>query len=129
MKKCLFTIGHSNRALSEFLQKLLDNKIDTLVDIRTLPQSRFCPWFNRNALIQALGDKNVTYLFKGNNLGGRGENIDYEKTVEELISMIIDGKRVCVMCSEGKYTDCHRHSMLEPSFNEKGVLVEHIGYN
>lgn len=129
MQSTIFTLGHSNRAISEFLQKLKDNEIDTLVDIRTFPKSRFCPWFNQNALADALNDVNVTYLFKGNNLGGKGENIGYEEAIDDLVDMAKQGRRVCVMCSEGKYIECHRHSMLEPSFQAKGVLVEHIEYN
>lgn len=129
MQSVIFSVGHSNRAISEFLQKLKDHDIDTLVDIRTFPKSRFCPWFTQNALAKALSDANVTYLFKGNNLGGKGENINYEQTIDELVSMSNQGMRVCVMCSEGKYIECHRYSMLEPSFQARGVLVEHIEYN
>ena len=121
-------IGHSNRAYSEFLQRLQEHQIDTLVDIRTYPRSRFCPQYNQKALSEELGKANITYLFKGNNLGGKGENVEYEETVDELVEMIQQGKKICVMCSEAKHTDCHRHEMLEPSFNQRGVQMEHIEY-
>ncbi len=121
-------IGHSNRAYSEFLQRLKENQIDTLVDIRTYPRSRFCPQYNQKVLSEELGKVNIIYIFKGNNLGGKGENIDYEETIDELVKMIKSGKKICVMCSEAKHTDCHRHEMLEPSFSQRGVQMEHIEY-
>jgi uncharacterized protein (DUF488 family) len=80
------------------------------------------------ALSEELHKANITYLFKGNNLGGKGENIDYEKTIDELVEMIKSGKKICVMCSEASYKDCHRHEMLEPSFSQRGVRMEHIEY-
>lgn len=126
--KIIFGIGHSNRAFSEFLQRLQENQIDTLVDIRTYPRSRFCPQYNLKSLSEELRKANITYLFKGNNLGGKGENVDYEETIDELVEMIQQGKKVCVMCSEVKHTDCHRHEMLEPSFSQRGVKMEHIEY-
>lgn len=119
-------IGHSNRAYSEFLQRLQENQIDTLIDIRTYPRSRFCPQYNQKSLSEELGKAKITYLFRGKNLGGKGENIDYEETMDELVGMVKNGKKICVMCSEADHKDCHRHEMLEPSFNQRGVQMEHI---
>lgn len=124
----IHTIGHSNRACSEFLQKLQENGIDRLVDIRTFPRSRFNPHFNQNSLSGALSEKNIQYLFRGKNLGGRGVNVGYEEAIDELVEMARSGKKVCVMCSEGDYRECHRYEMLTPSFEERGVKVEHIEY-
>lgn len=124
-----FSIGHSSRAFSEFLKKLQEKEIDTLVDVRSRPMSRWCPQYNLKSLSEALGEANITYIFKGKNLGGKDENIDYEETMDELVRMVKDGKRVCVMCSEADFKKCHRHEMLEPSFIERGIIVEHILYD
>ena len=129
MKNIIFSFGHSNRAYSEFLKYLQKNKIDTLIDIRTFPKSRFCPHFNEKRLSEALSEANITYIFKGKNLGGLGENVDYEETIDGLVEMVKSGKKVCVMCSEADYKKCHRHEMLEPSFIERGVAVKHIVYD
>lgn len=128
MSDLILTVGHSNRPYLEFLKKLQEHNIDVLVDIRTFPRSRFCPWFNQKSLSEELGKANITYLFKGNNLGGKGENIAYDEAINELVEMTREGKRVCVCCSEGDFKQCHRHTMLEPSFMEKGLAVEHIKY-
>ena len=129
MNNKVTTIGHSVRAISEFIQKLKDNKIDILVDIRTYPRSRFQSQYNQKALADSLSDVGVFYVFKGKNLGGKGENVEYEETIDELVQMVKDGKNVCVMCSEADYKKCHRHEMLEPSFVERGLVVEHISYD
>lgn len=123
----IFSCGHSNRAFSDFLKILKDNEIEILVDIRTFPRSRFCPQFNEKRLANALEDESITYLFKGKNLGGYGENIDYEQTIDELSDLVKQGKKICVMCSEKDYKKCHRYEMLEPSFKERGLEVKHIG--
>lgn len=48
--KTLFTIGHSNHTLEEFISLLKTYNINVLVDIRTIPKSRHVPWFNKEAL-------------------------------------------------------------------------------
>lgn len=128
MQNIIFSIGHSNRGFSEFLKKLQDNEIDTIIDIRTFPRSRFNPQFNEKRLATALNEHSITYLFKGKNLGGRGQNTDYEETIDELVEMIERGRNVCVMCSEGNYKDCHRHTVLEPSFTKRNINMNHLSY-
>lgn len=122
------TIGHSVRAISEFLEKLKENEIDTLIDIRTYPRSRFQPQYNQKTLTESLSEAGISYVFKGKNLGGKEQNLDYEKTIDELVEMILEGKKLCVMCSEADYKKCHRHEMLEPSFKGRGLKVKHITY-
>mgnify|MGYP003510662996 CR=1 FL=1 len=122
----IFTIGHSVRAISEFLQILQKNEIDTLVDVRTFPKSRFCPQYNQKALSDELSKAYITYIFKGKNLGGRGENIDYDKTINGVMELVYWGKRVCVMCSERDYKKCHRHTVLESSFIKGGLKITHL---
>ncbi len=123
-----FSLGHSNRAFSEFLQKLQHHNIDLVVDVRTYPRSRRYPHFNRKAMEQELSRHSIEYSFKGENLGGLGENVDYEETIDELADMSRD-INLCLVCSEGRYQDCHRYTLLTPSFAERGVTIEHIEYD
>ena len=129
MSYFVLTIGHSVRPLFEFIEKLQENKIEVLVDVRSHPQSRFCPQYNQKALSEELAKVGITYLFKGRNLGGKEENIDYEQTVDELVAMVKEGRVICVACSEADYKKCHRHEMLEPSFVQRGLSVRHISYD
>lgn len=122
----IFTIGHSNRAFSEFVQKLKENKIEAIIDVRTFPRSRFCPQFNQKRLAEELLKHKVQYIFKGKNLGGRGENTDYEETLDELSTMVKGGQKICVMCSEGDHKKCHRYDILEPDFLDREIISHHI---
>ena len=123
----VFSRGHSNRAYSEYLKVLKDNKIDVIIDIRTFRRSRFHRHFNKKKLDESLASEGIEYQFKGNNLGGLGENENYEETIDELVELARTGKNVCVMCSAKDYKKCHRYEMLTPSFEKRGVKVTHIG--
>ena len=124
----IFTTGHSNRPIKDFLDILKKHKIDTLADVRTIPLSRFCPHFSQNALQDTLAKAHIKYLYRGKNLGGRGVNVGYEEAIDELVGLAKKGTRVAVMCSEGDYHDCHRYTTLTPSFEERKLTVEHIEY-
>ena len=44
----LYTIGHSNHSLDQFIRLLEENGIMTLVDVRSAPYSRYNPHFNKS---------------------------------------------------------------------------------
>lgn len=46
----VFTIGHSNHELGEFLGLLKRQGIEALVDVRSHPRSRYAPRFDAAAL-------------------------------------------------------------------------------
>jgi uncharacterized protein (DUF488 family) len=123
----VYTIGHSNKSLEIFRTRLEQHGIQRLVDIRTRPCSRFCPWFNKNSLSQNLELHGIVYDFRGNNLGGLGENVDYDRTLDELIELA-KTERIAIMCSEADFKKCHRHTMIEPGLAKRGIEVEHIAY-
>ena len=124
MKK-IYTIGHSLTGTNKFLQKLRDYGIEILVDVRTIPYSSRAKQFNREFISKKLAEKNIEYLYRGKNLGGRGENIDFDATVDE-IKTLASLRTTVLMCSEGVYKQCHRYTILTPLFEKKGLLVEHI---
>ncbi|MDP3785236.1 MAG: DUF488 domain-containing protein [bacterium] len=122
------TVGHSNKPIAVFLGVLKKHTIEVLADVRTIPLSRFCPHFNQKALQDTLAKAHIKYFYRGKNLGGRGVNEGYEEAIDELVGLAKKGTKVAVMCSEGDYHNCHRYSTLAPSFEERGLTVEHIEY-
>ena len=65
----IFTIGHSTRALDEFVELLRAHRVSKLGDVRTVPKSRRHPHFSREALERALPAAGIEYRhFPG--LGG-----------------------------------------------------------
>jgi len=124
----IFTIGHSVVETKIFIKKLQENKIDILVDVRTKPYSSRVTQFNRETLSTELNRHEILYLYRGKNLGGLGENTNFNETIKELIALS-KKKNIALMCSEGNYQKCHRYLMLMPEFESKGITVEHISWN
>jgi uncharacterized protein (DUF488 family) len=140
----IYTIGHSNHTQEEFLDLLISAKIEVLVDIRSIPNSRWAIFANRENLKIALKSAQIKYLYLGHLLGGRPpdlENndnntgkIDY-KAIQEKESyqngikrLLIGLKkyRTCIMCSEEDPSSCHRNLLVAESLREFGVQVFHI---
>ena len=123
----IFTIGHSNKTREELFEKLKENNIAVLVDVRSIPYSKWQPQFNRENLIMALKTTNISYTFRGKNLGGLGVNTDWSKSIQELI-LLSKNFNVCVMCSEADPEKCHRSYAIAPELVKKGVEVIHISW-
>ena len=66
----IWTIGHSNRELGEFLGLLAASSIGLVADVRRFPGSRRHPHFNLEALDAALGRVGMGYRHFAD-LGGR----------------------------------------------------------
>jgi len=111
----LFTIGHSARTLDEFLEVVHQHDLRTILDVRSKPYSRRQPWFNRNAIRDALRRGGCDYFWLGAELGGLAPiSIDspaFIKRMEQVAEMA-KVSRVALMCSEGHPKDCHRGMKL-----------------
>src|SRR5687768_17237078 len=66
----VWTIGHSNRELTDFLALLAEHQIEVVADVRRFPGSRRCPQFGREALAASLAKDGVAYRHLPE-LGGR----------------------------------------------------------
>jgi uncharacterized protein (DUF488 family) len=66
----IWTIGHSNRSLEEFLALLSAFEINVLADVRRFPGSKKHPHFNQESLAQSLAATGISYEFFPE-LGGR----------------------------------------------------------
>jgi uncharacterized protein (DUF488 family) len=142
----VYSIGHSNHDLDAFIDLLQPYGIDTLVDVRSHPYSRWVPAFNREVLSRALEEAGLTYLFMGDALGGRpadpsfydpgqaegrpnydrvAEAPGFRAAIEELLALARTGV-VAMMCSEGDHQNCHRALLITPSLLALGARVIHI---
>ena len=67
----LLTIGHSNLAAERFVALLRGAGVTAVADVRSVPFSRWCPWFSGKALAERLADERIAYIALGDALGGR----------------------------------------------------------
>jgi len=136
----LFSIGHSNVAAERFLALLHIAGVNAIADVRSVPSSRFCPWFSRINLEPRLAREGIAYQPYGITLGGRpgGESLyrdgsaDYEAMAAQpefrasLDRLIDAAAHVCLMCAEREPLDCHRCLMVSRSLAQCGLAVGHI---
>jgi uncharacterized protein (DUF488 family) len=150
-QKTLWTIGHSNRALADFLSLLTENNIQSLADVRRFPGSRRHPQFSKETLSQALADSGITY-FHFTDLGGRRskrcENspnnawrvaafaayadymlTDEFKTAFEELRAVAERLPTCVMCAEALPWQCHRRLIADQFVAENWEVKDIVGPN
>jgi uncharacterized protein (DUF488 family) len=139
----LHTIGHGRRTLDDFIALLKKYEISAIADVRTTPASRWAPWFNRAQLSQTLEGAGITYVFLGDELGGR-PNDNYLYTPDGHVryrvmsetplftsgfDRLVTGAkkfRLAVMCSEGDHHDCHRNLLIGRVAANRDIPVVHI---
>lgn len=138
----LYTIGHSNQTQDDFLGKLLMYHIDCVVDVRSIPASKYSPQFNLEELRWFLKGHDIQYLHFGDEFGARRTDcinqdgqVDFEEAVktpaftsgvERLTKGMDKGFHITLMCSEANPLECHRFSLISRFFYDQGVDVQHI---
>lgn len=123
----IWTIGHSNVSIESFLELLHTAKIQTVIDCRSKPNSRWRQ-FCHSALARHLVYADIFYEWRGHNIGGLSGNVNYQSTLSELVDRA-NRERIAIMCSEGKPENCHRGTDLTPELERRGVQVEHLRYD
>ena len=139
----IFTIGHSNLELEEFLSTLAGHGVQMVCDVRSRPASFRFPQFNQDCLEVSLRDAGCRYEFLGESLGGRPTDprvfqadgvVDYAlrrkardfvagvDRVAELGRM----QSIALMCAEEDPLQCHRFLMICPALLERGITPVHI---
>ncbi len=127
----IYTIGHSNRSIEDFVSLLKENRINLVVDIRRFPTSKW-EWFKRENLEKTLSENGIGYIYLGDLLGGfRREGFRKYMETEEFKKGIMKvmelAKRhnLALMCAEKIVFRCTRLS-ISRRLEELGVRVIHI---
>jgi len=140
--RIIYSVGHSNHEIDEFVKILRGFSIDVVVDVRSAPYSKYCPQFNKETIEQVLKNSGIKYLFLGKELGARPIDqscyVDAVVSFDELklsecfqrgISRLLDGiekHNIAMMCSEKEAINCHRAILISRVLTEKGITVKHI---
>jgi uncharacterized protein (DUF488 family) len=125
----IFTIGHSTRPIDDFVHLLKSHGVQRVVDVRTLPRSRFNPQFDMTRLPALLRAAHLHYTHlpglgglrrphrDSPNIGWRNKSFrgyaDHMQTAAfradlERCLEIASAERVALMCAEAVPWRCHR---------------------
>lgn len=140
----IYSIGHGNKDIKDFIAELKSFDIHFLLDIRSKPYSKWSPQFNQEALEIALKNNEIVYVYVGDTLGGLPEDrtcYDYNgKVVYDLIKekdffkqglerlTTANEKRIklAIMCSESKPEECHRSKLIGQELLRKNISLNHV---
>jgi nicotinamide-nucleotide adenylyltransferase len=144
--KRLFTVGHSTRDIKDFVTLLDHYGIKQVVDVRSTPESRHNPQFNKNTLEKELPENKIDYknlkdlggrrkinensvndFWKNNSFKGFADYMQtekFEKGIKQL-KKLVSKRRTAVMCAEILPWRCHR-SLISDYMTAEGFSVTHI---
>jgi len=145
----LWTVGHSNRGLAEFLALLGANGIQLVADVRRFPASRRHPHFSIEPLSASLAGAGIDYVHLVELGGHRTENpgsphvalppgafrgyADHMESPEftgalEHLCALARERRTVAMCAEASWQDCHRR-LLSDRLLAEGARVMHLAWS
>lgn len=153
METTLYSIGHGHKTIEEFFNELNSFKISYLIDVRTVPYSKWSPQFNKEVLKDELRNRgHIKYAWWGNPdpnndsyIGGRpldddcfdekghfdykkmAEDIRFKNGLERLVRASKDGLCVALMCSESDPHKCHRSKLIgRELYFQYNINMHHI---
>jgi hypothetical protein len=142
----VMTIGHSTHPIEEFIRLLQAHAVTRVVDVRTVPRSRYNPQFNRDSLPASLKAAGIGYTHTAAlgglrhttkdsiNTGWRNASFrgyadymqtpEFAKAMDELIQLAKQD-RIALMCAEAVPWRCHR-SLIADALLVRGIKTEDI---
>ena len=137
----IFTIGHSTRQIGDFIHLLKSHEVQRVVDVRTLPRSRFNPQFDITRLPALLSAAHIHYTHMPGlgglrrpqpdspNIGWRNKSFRgyadhmqstaFERSLERCLELA-SVERVVLMCAEAVPWRCHR-SLIADALVARGI--------
>jgi uncharacterized protein (DUF488 family) len=144
--KTLWSMGHSNVSIDEFIDLVRWGEIQVIADVRSMPFSKYTPQFNKEQLIASLSKAGIRYQFMGDSLGGRppelelydeeghvlyselAKNFRFKNGLEQLC-INAEKDRIAMMCSEESPQNCHRRLLISRVLADQGIKIQHIRGN
>jgi uncharacterized protein (DUF488 family) len=141
----VFSIGHGNKTMEEFVSELHSFDIQFLIDIRSKPYSKFNPHFSQQSLKLFVERENIRYVYMGQELGGLPthdstcftsdgkvvygklkERKFFKEGLQRLMKASSQGIKICIMCSESDPKMCHRSKLIGVELQKTGINLQHI---
>jgi|Deesub1362B_J571_1020462.scaffolds.fasta_scaffold01956_3 uncharacterized protein YeaO (DUF488 family)/bifunctional DNA-binding transcriptional regulator/antitoxin component of YhaV-PrlF toxin-antitoxin module len=142
--KRVYTIGYEGKDIEEFIEDLIENGVERLIDVRELPLSRK-NGFSKNSLRKALNRKGIEYK-SFPELGApkelrhdlRSKIMGFQEFAEiysnylkkhlddlKALEYYISSKKSVIMCFEADWRYCHR-SIIAEFLEKDGFEVVHL---
>jgi uncharacterized protein (DUF488 family) len=142
----LFTIGYEQSRPDPVLKALKDARVQLLVDVRAVAASRK-PGFSKRQLAASLDQIGIRYLHlqklgtpaEGREAARSGDmkelwriynrhlkTHDAVEAMDELLSIVRSGQRVCLLCFERDPGHCHRSRIAEIVAERTGAKVSDL---
>lgn len=139
----VYTIGYAGITLDRFLEVMQKLNVSILIDVRSLPKSRYFYQFNDTSLGKALNNIGIIYENWRDEFGARQENLDFyqdgildyevfakseqfQSGIEKIKGLLSENKTICLMCSEIDPVNCHRAVLCGKHIAGQKIEVEHI---
>lgn len=147
MKKKIYTIGYTAVEIDRFISILKKYNISCLIDVRSIPLSKFYVNYNKENLARVLKENEIIYRNYDKEFGARQTNkafyvkegyLDFEKFAHsdiflEGIKKINKGLELnqsfVLMCAEKDPINCHRAILIGRQLFLKEFDVEHIVFD
>ncbi|WP_129598294.1 DUF488 family protein [Anaerophilus nitritogenes] len=141
--KDIFTIGYSGFKIDKFIEVLKKYKINSLIDVRSNPNSKFYEDYNQSKLESLLKLHGIIYRDYKDEFGARQKNLkyyingylDFKEYVKchaflEGVRKIKAGMKLnysfVFMCAEKDPSMCHRNIMVAREFDKLGYNIKNI---
>jgi uncharacterized protein (DUF488 family) len=141
----IFSIGYERAGFPAFLAALEEARIEAIVDVRDLPNSRRAG-FAKTMLTNNLATAGIEYVpmkALGTPKAGRlahraGDKETFWEIVDdalarpearlaiEHVALLAKSKRACLMCFEHDWRDCHRARVCELLAETHGIEAVHL---
>jgi len=143
----IYTIGHGNRAIAEFVALLEEGGIACVVDVRAYPASRRHPQYSREPLGKSLARAGIRYVWEGKALGGRRRSVRgsahaalksesfrayadhmmtaaFREGLKRVVDLGLDAP-TAILCAERLPWECHRN-LISDNLVARGSEVKHL---
>ena len=139
----VFTVGHGDRTFAVIEALLEPHGVQTIVDVRSRPSSKYAPDFRKDNLAELCSVAGLGFVWMGDRLGGRPDDPalkdehdlpDWDRiaatpgfrgAIDELAELARGGT-VALLCAEGRPEHCHRALLIAPHLEAAGFSVIHV---
>jgi len=138
MAQTIYTVGHNSLNFMQFINLIQANNITHIVDIRSIPYSKYAPWSDKSRLAELLRPFKIKYTYLGHKLGGKKiqkgqfsqqqrlpSQVVYDEAIRVLLQLSMR-TNLTLLCAEGDPAKCHRQHIIAQTLLESDIKVLHI---